>query len=156
LLRHSNARDLLVPRRAQAQVQVALVGHIADRHEVAGVQILTVDSESVDLSPRIDRPDIAIWGEAAGPDSRNDHVTATLARLALDSPEGRPEVKSQVVSLALALRAEDRDPQLDGCRRDLGFREVALLGRREHESNASSLQVKGDARCAQSPRQTSD
>src|SRR3954449_9708837 len=90
VLRPVDAKSLVVPRRAETQLDVALIRERVHRQQIAPVEIAAVRGKSVDVFARVvlAKKAIAITPIAIAP--HDNHIAAARSPFALDSQQAGP------------------------------------------------------------------
>jgi hypothetical protein len=124
---HSNAELLVVTGRCQTKVSSGLSVEFDDREEVAAVQLRAIGTDRIHLLGTVRRVDVAVGRIAGGSGPNDDDLALSRCPLALNADQRGPQVKDQVVSLALGDRPRNPNSQLDRASGDLGLRDVSLV-----------------------------
>jgi hypothetical protein len=136
---------LVVSRRPEPKLKIPLTGQQPNRHEVARVEFMTVRRDRVDLSRRVRAPQLAVRGTPRRVAANDDDIAMPGRRLALNAHECRPEIKDEVVPLAICQRLEHTDVQLARGMGDCQLGNRTFFIRREHPPSIAA--VPDDACC---------
>ena len=123
---------LIVLGRTEPQRDSPALREVAERQEVATVEVYGIRREGVDLTPAVAALHESARAAPPTDERNNEHVAVSANPLALDANEPPAELEDEVVPETLVYRSGNGDAELDRGSDYRCFRDRPLLGRREH------------------------